>query len=783
MKLSRPRLAYPFRVLVCAVLAASAVLLPSGTASAADTTTPRLSSFSVSTTQVTPGQQITFSYVATEDSGSLSRLRLGYQDSLSLGPSDILTIDGPLPVAGAVTITVPDTWANGLVALQWVELSDPSLNRILYYRGGITAFPPGLIGPTSHTVPFAPGDVTVSGSTVDATVPTLSSVSVTGSPTSPGQTITGHYKAADASGSLSSVVLVFRDPYQNERSLAVQGTGSVPLSGNIDQVVPAAWANGTYLLYRVELTDAHGNRGDYYADGGIVLGRGRLGPPAPHHVPFGPATFTVSGSTADFTPPALTSLGLTSSTMAPGGTTTLSYTVTSQDPLTYVAFKYVQQTNPLGNQKVFGGPTTLLAGTQSVTIAVGSGIGEFLLEEVYLQDSVGNFITYSRDGTTTQIGRGFLAGTHAIAFRALDILVGTPPSAPTGISTIARSASASVFWNAADSFASPVTRYTITAQPGGRTITTSGSATQTELTGLTNGTTYRFAVKATNALGTGPASLSVAVTPRMSTNIVATGDFTGDRRNDLIGLLRTVIGTTYLYRGNGRGGFIARTRLSNTYDSSDRIVFSPGDFDSPLPPPFANGFSDILIVDSSGILWLQPGNGRGGFLIGGGRRRVSSGWGGMRTVFGPGDFSGDHKNDVMAVSSAGGLYLFRGNGRGGFAAAGQRIGIGWGNFLTVFSPGDFSGDGKTDVMAVSKNGGLYLFRGNGRGGFAAAGQRIGNGWGTFLSVFSPGDFSGDHRTDVMAVTSTGDLRLYRGNGRGGFAAAGQTIGKGWTVYR
>jgi hypothetical protein len=137
----------------------------------------------------------------------------------------------------------------------------------------------------------------------------------------------------------------------------------------------------------------------------------------------------------------------------------------------------------------------------------------------------------------------------------------------------------------------------------------------------------------------------------------------------------------------------------------------------------------------------------------------------------------------MAINGAGYLYLYRGNGRGGFASAGQRIGTGWGGFLAVFSRGDFSGDGKNDVIAISKDGSLYLYRGNGRGGFASAGQRIGNGWGNFVTVFSPGDFSGDRRTDVMAVTTTGDLRLYRGNGRGGFAAAGQTIAKGWNDFR
>jgi len=148
-----------------------------------------------------------------------------------------------------------------------------------------------------------------------------------------------------------------------------------------------------------------------------------------------------------------------------------------------------------------------------------------------------------------------------------------------------------------------------------------------------------------------------------------------------------------------------------------------------------------------------------------------------------GDFSGDHKNDIMGVHSTGDLYLYRGNGIGTLDPTSQKIGRGWGSFLTVFSPGDFTGDGKSDLMAVSRDGGLYLYRGNGLGGFAGAGQRVGNGWGGFLSVLSPGDFSGDGKSDVMAVSPAGDLLLYRGNARGGWAGGAQKVGTGWNMFR
>ncbi|MEU4568112.1 polymorphic toxin-type HINT domain-containing protein [Micromonospora sp. NPDC023956] len=159
-------------------------------------------------------------------------------------------------------------------------------------------------------------------------------------------------------------------------------------------------------------------------------------------------------------------------------------------------------------------------------------------------------------------------------------------------------------------------------------------------------------------------------------------------------------------------------------------------------------------------------------------------FGGFDQAFTGGDVSGDGKTDLLARRrSDGALWVFRGNGTGGFDAGTQAL-TGWNMYDSLLSPGDFTSDGKSDVIARKPDGTLWLHTGNGTGGFTATGVLVGSGWDTFDKLFSVGDFSANGVGDVIARTPEGDLYLYSGNGSGGWTNGngGTLIGTGWQGF-
>ncbi|MDQ1713504.1 MAG: hypothetical protein QOE45_2954 [Frankiaceae bacterium] len=88
-----------------------------------------------------------------------------------------------------------------------------------------------------------------------------------------------------------------------------------------------------------------------------------------------------------------------------------------------------------------------------------------------------------------------------------------PPGPPTGLTATAGDHAATVTWTApVNTGRSAITGYTVSAQPGGRSVTAAAGATSATVTGLTAGATYTFVVVAKNGAGLGTPSAASAPT-------------------------------------------------------------------------------------------------------------------------------------------------------------------------------------------------------------------------------------------------------------------------------
>jgi hypothetical protein len=91
-----------------------------------------------------------------------------------------------------------------------------------------------------------------------------------------------------------------------------------------------------------------------------------------------------------------------------------------------------------------------------------------------------------------------------------------------------------------------------------------------------------------------------------------------------------------------------------------------------------------------------------------------------------------------------------------------------------------NGDGRADLVArTPANGKLWLYPGNGKGGFLSR-VRIGTGWNTMTAIMSPGDLNGDRVPDIVARDSLGRLWLYPRTVSGGWLPRVQ-LGIGWNA--
>ncbi|NEY34035.1 ATP/GTP-binding protein [Streptomyces sp. PRKS01-65] len=254
------------------------------------------------------------------------------------------------------------------------------------------------------------------------------------------------------------------------------------------------------------------------------------------------------------------------------------------------------------------------------------------------------------------------------------------------------------------------------------------------------------------------------------------GDMNGDRKADVI--VRDEAGRLWFTPGDGSGRLIG----SGGWNAMNALV-RHGDFSG-------DGREDVIAREgSTGKLWLYPGTGTGSV---GARKLIGTGgWNAMSRITAVGDLSGDGRSDLMAVEKATGkLWLYPGTSAGSLGAR-KLVGTGgWNAMNALAGVGDANGDGRSDLYArEASTGKLWLYPG--RTGALGGRVLVGTGgWNAMADLIAVGDFSGDGRPDLAAVSNEkyvidgyaghlGWLLTYRGQGNGLLASGQRTDGEWW----
>ncbi|MEU1892848.1 FG-GAP repeat domain-containing protein [Streptomyces pristinaespiralis] len=202
----------------------------------------------------------------------------------------------------------------------------------------------------------------------------------------------------------------------------------------------------------------------------------------------------------------------------------------------------------------------------------------------------------------------------------------------------------------------------------------------------------------------------------------------------------------------------------------------------PQPHDFNdNGSLDVLQRDHEGVLWRVDTSYYGKSLNLATRRQVGGGWQIYDRIEATGNLGGTAVGDLLARDRSGVLWLYQGDGRGGFATR-LKVGTGWQIYDKIKAGSDLTNDGRPDIVASDKAGVLWLYPGTGNAARPySPRKKVGGGWGVYNELSAVGNIAGRAAGDLVARDRNGVLWLYLGKGDGTFAPRTR-IGAGWNAY-
>ena len=289
---------------------------------------------------------------------------------------------------------------------------------------------------------------------------------------------------------------------------AVSGTPSgnayTPVTGDVDN----------YLRAKVTYTDRRGSGKMAYAVSDLVT---RVEPPSNNAPYFQPNTAT--RSVPENTPPGRdVGAPVTATDPDSGDQGSLTYSLGGTDA---ASFALEDQTSGQIQTKAaldYEGPKRIY--TVTVTARDPGGLTGTITVTINVTDVNENGSPGSNTITPPQV-------RNPVPSSAV-------PGTPSGLTATSGDGRATLNWGAPDDGGSPIKYYEYKVDDGGW-VSTKGKSASYTVTGLTNGETYRFRVRAVNSVGPGPASEPASATPATvpgaPRNLMATP---GDQRVTLV---------------------------------------------------------------------------------------------------------------------------------------------------------------------------------------------------------------------------------------------------------
>ncbi|MER5778959.1 VCBS repeat-containing protein [Streptomyces sp. NPDC002039] len=231
---------------------------------------------------------------------------------------------------------------------------------------------------------------------------------------------------------------------------------------------------------------------------------------------------------------------------------------------------------------------------------------------------------------------------------------------------------------------------------------------------------------------------------------------------------RTATGTLYHYGSYQNGTFAVRDKFSD-------------DNGFPASKVAMAATSSLSTTTAANFLWRYDGG------LYDDNTYIGGGWNIYDTFVGVGDLNGDGYGDLLARDKSNVLWFYAGkggNGRGFQARV--SVGGGWGIYNKLIGAGDVTGDGRADLLSRDTDGTLWVHPGTGSASALFGGRvKIGSGWNGLNKLAAVGDITGDGRTDVVGVDSSGTAYLYAATGEKGLSTfkGRSTLGSGWNTYQ